>query len=56
MGTVKCPVCGLDVEVPEDVISGELVEHDCGVVLEIVESGGRLALRVFGGVEEDWGE
>ncbi|BAN90391.1 alpha-aminoadipate/glutamate carrier protein LysW [Aeropyrum camini] len=56
MTTVRCPVCGLDVSLPEDAVSGELIEHDCGVVLEVVESGGQFALRVFGGVEEDWGE
>ena len=52
----RCPVCGLDVEVPSDYMPGELIEHECGVVLEVVESEGQLQLRVFGGVEEDWGE
>ncbi|MCE4604051.1 MAG: sulfonate ABC transporter [Aeropyrum sp.] len=52
----RCPVCGMDVDVPADYMPGELVEHECGVVLELVENGGRLQLRVFGGVEEDWGE
>ena len=56
MASVKCPVCGLDVEVPQDAMPGELIEHSCGVVLEVVSNNGTLQLRVFGGVEEDWGE
>ena len=57
MAKAKCPVCGLEVEIPEDYMPGELVEHSCGVVLEVVKNGdGTLAVRVFGGVQEDWGE
>ena len=57
MARVKCPVCGLDVEVPEDYMPGELIEHSCGVVLEVVKNGdGTISLKVFGGVQEDWGE
>ena len=56
MVMARCPVCGLDVEVPDDYMPGELIEHSCGVVLEVVREGGTTALRVFGGVAEDWGE
>lgn len=56
MSTARCPVCGMDVEIPNDYMPGELIEHSCGVVLEVVESGGTLSIRVFGGVSEDWGE
>ena len=54
--TLKCPVCGLEVKLPEDVMPGELIEHDCGATLEVVSVKGRIELRVFEGVEEDWGE
>jgi len=54
---LRCPVCGGEVEVPEDAMPGELIEHDCGVTLEVVRtSDGKLALKPFEGVEEDWGE
>ena len=53
---LKCPVCGRLVEVPDDAVSGELVEHDCGAVLEVVRTGNGVVLRPFEGVEEDWGE
>jgi alpha-aminoadipate carrier protein LysW len=51
-----CPVCKLEVELPDDVIEGEIVEHECGVVLEVVKVNGELKLKVLEGVEEDWGE
>jgi alpha-aminoadipate carrier protein LysW len=53
---LRCPICGGTVEVPDDAMSGELVEHDCGVVLEVVRSGDGVSLKPFEGVEEDWGE
>lgn len=57
MPVLRCPVCGNPVEVPEDAMPGELIEHDCGVVLEVYrDSNGNLALRPFEGVQEDWGE
>ncbi len=57
MGRAVCPVCGEPVELPEDVLAGEIVEHDCGATLEVVLGPeGQVSLRVFEGVEEDWGE
>ncbi len=53
---LKCPVCGLPVAVPDDAVSGELVDHDCGVALEIVIDRGRILLKPFESVGEDWGE
>ena len=54
---LKCPVCGLDVEIPDDVLPGEVIEHDCGAVLEVVQdSNGNIALKPLEGVSEDWGE
>lgn len=56
VAALRCPVCGLDVNLPDDVMPGELIEHDCGVTLEVLMVDGRVSLRVFEGVEEDWGE
>ena len=57
MPILKCPVCGGDVEVPDDVMPGELIDHDCGVTLEVVKKeDGTIELRPFEGVGEDWGE
>ncbi|MEB3780234.1 MAG: sulfonate ABC transporter [Desulfurococcales archaeon] len=57
MANSRCPVCGLEVRLPSDVMPGEVVEHDCGATLEVVEvSRGQLGLRVLEGLEEDWGE
>jgi len=54
---LRCPVCGGEVEVPDDAMPGELVEHDCGAVLEVVVGeDGSIALRPFEGLQEDWGE
>jgi len=53
---LTCPICGLEVDVPDDVISGEVIEHDCGAVLEVVMEGPSTVLRPLDGVQEDWGE
>lgn len=53
---LKCPVCGLPVSVPEDAVSGELVDHECGVALEIVMDGNKVLLKPFESAGEDWGE
>lgn len=53
----RCPVCGRPVEVPDDAVPGELLDHECGVTLEILREGdGLLRLAPFEGVGEDWGE
>jgi len=52
----KCPVCGGDVEVPDDALSGELIDHECGITLEVVVEDGSIKLRPLEGVREDWGE
>lgn len=56
MPQTKCPVCGGYIELPDDVVPGELVEHDCGISLEVVVEGGTVKLRPFEGIGEDWGE
>jgi len=56
MPQLRCPICGKPVNVPDDAMPGELVEHDCGVVLEVVIDGNEVKLKPFEGVGEDWGE
>ena len=51
-----CPVCKLKVELPDDVVEGEVVEHDCGVVLEVKILNGKVELKALEGILEDWGE
>ena len=51
-----CPVCKLEVALPDDVVEGEVIEHDCGVVLEVKVSNGKVELKALEGILEDWGE
>ncbi|MDT7888071.1 MAG: alpha-aminoadipate/glutamate carrier protein LysW/ArgW [Desulfurococcales archaeon] len=53
---LRCPICGLPVIIPEDAVSGELVDHECGVSLEIVINDGKVVLKPFENAGEDWGE
>jgi alpha-aminoadipate carrier protein LysW len=53
-----CPECDGGLEIPEDVISGEIVScPDCGMDYEVkVTDKGEIELR-FAEIEgEDWGE
>ena len=52
----KCPICGGEVTLPDDVMPGEVVEHDCGVALEVVIDNGVVKVKPLEGVSEDWGE
>lgn len=53
MVLLKCPICGNDVNVPDDSLPGEIVEHECGAQLEVFNSNGKLALRLAEQVGED---
>ncbi len=53
---VKCPVCGEMVDVPDDALPGELIEHECGALLEVVVENGEIKLKIAEDVGEDWGE
>lgn len=56
MSTPTCPECDAEVEMPEDVMAGEIVEcEDCGAELEVI-SIAPLKLELAPEVEEDWGE
>jgi alpha-aminoadipate carrier protein LysW len=52
----KCPICGGIVELPDDVMAGEIIEHECGVSLEVVIDNNTIKLKPYEGVGEDWGE
>ncbi len=54
----KCPECGGEIDVPEDVISGEIVScPDCGLDLEVkIDENGAIALEPAEIEGEDWGE
>ncbi len=53
-----CIECDAKIEVPDDVIAGEIVECvDCGTEYEVViteESG--ITLKKAEAMKEDWGE
>jgi len=54
--TTECPVCGAEVEFPDDAVEGELITcPDCGTELEII-SLDPPTLEEAPQEEEDWGE
>ncbi|EQB68118.1 MAG: hypothetical protein AMDU1_APLC00004G0060 [Thermoplasmatales archaeon A-plasma] len=54
----ECNVCGGSLQVPDDVIKGEIVScPDCGVEYEVSEiRDGNPVLRAAEEIREDWGE
>lgn len=56
MSQVQCPECDASIELPANVVAGEVVGcGDCGVELEIVSSA-PLRVQLAPEVAEDWGE
>jgi alpha-aminoadipate carrier protein LysW len=55
---VECPECLALIEVPDDVVVGEVLDcPECGVELEVYEVGeGGVKVRVSEVLDEDWGE
>jgi len=55
---VKCPECDGNIDVPDDVVLGEIVPcPDCGVEFEVFKAqGDDVELRVAEVEGEDWGE
>jgi len=55
---MKCPECDADLEVPDDVISGEIVScQDCGMDYEVImKEDGKVEFRPAEIEGEDWGE
>lgn len=56
MAKLTCPICEGVMEIPDDALPGEIYEHDCGAMLEVVTNNGTLSLKLMESVGEDWGE
>ena len=58
MKMARCPDCDAELEVPKDVMLGEILScPDCGLELEVKRvDGDRLELQELAIVGEDWGE
>lgn len=58
MKRVKCPDCGAELEVPEDVMISEVLScPDCGLELEVKRiEGDSLEVQELFIEGEDWGE
>lgn len=56
MYLVECPVCRAKINIPSDVLDGEIIEcESCGIELEVKISRNTILLKPVN-VEEDWGE
>ena len=56
MASIVCVECGGAVELPGDVMMGEIVQcPDCGVELEVVNLD-PVGIALAPEIEEDWGE
>lgn len=56
MNPIECPECASEVDVPSDVMQGEILEcAECGAELEVI-SISPLTIELAPEVEEDWGE
>ncbi|RLG58760.1 lysine biosynthesis protein LysW [Candidatus Geothermarchaeota archaeon] len=55
---MECPECLAKIDVPDDVLIGEILEcPDCGIELEVCKIEGRkVEVRIAASEEEDWGE
>jgi len=55
---VKCPECGAEFDIPDDVVVGEIVScPDCGLEFEITKvEKGNVELKPVQIAGEDWGE
>jgi alpha-aminoadipate carrier protein LysW len=58
MNNGKCPDCDAELEIPEDVIQGEILScPSCGLELEVTKiKGESVELKELGIEGEDWGE
>lgn len=54
----KCPECDGDLDIPDDVINGEIIScPDCGMDFEVaLKEGGGVELKPAEIEGEDWGE
>jgi alpha-aminoadipate carrier protein LysW len=58
MTTTTCPDCLAEIEVPNDVIVGEIIDcPDCGLELEVEKiKGDEIEIQRLSIEKEDWGE
>ncbi len=58
MKKARCPDCDVEIEVPEDVMKGEIIScPSCGLELEVTEiKANSVELKELGIEGEDWGE
>ena len=58
MNNGKCPDCDAELEIPEDVMQGEILScPSCGLELEVTQiQGESVELKELGIEGEDWGE
>ncbi|MFX1519910.1 MAG: lysine biosynthesis protein LysW [Promethearchaeota archaeon] len=58
MTHVECPECCAEIDAPEDVMVGEILDcPDCGVEVEVKEVNGNGIEICMAEIEgEDWGE
>jgi alpha-aminoadipate carrier protein LysW len=55
--SLECPVCAGSVDLPQDVMLGELLDCDeCGSELEVATLTPAIELREAPMAAEDWGE
>ena len=56
--SARCPDCDAEIEVPQDVMKGEILScPSCGLELEVTENkGDSVELKELGIEGEDWGE
>jgi alpha-aminoadipate carrier protein LysW len=56
MSTIICVECAAEIEAPEEVLLGEILEClDCGVELEVVGTD-PVSVELAPEIQEDWGE
>jgi alpha-aminoadipate carrier protein LysW len=56
--SIECPQCGATIEVPDDVVMGEILDcPDCGTELEVIEvNDSEIKISTAEIEGEDWGE
>jgi alpha-aminoadipate carrier protein LysW len=57
MPVEKCTDCEAEIEVPDDVVDGEIITcPDCGLDLEVVLTPQGRSIKPLSVEKEDWGE
>lgn len=58
MIVTTCPDCEAEIEIPDDVMVGEIIEcEDCGLELEVETiKGNQVEIQRLSIEKEDWGE